>query len=197
MWEAAPRQVQTGITASRRIFIGHNPTFWTSKSTCCENGTDIRPKWVHADIHAQTRPPPYHPCSPPPSSGRTLLRHSTIPRQWKLLEILSSDPRGFTVRPGCKSAVSEKTIRRDLILLRQSGFDVSEIVEQFGRKRWRIRHPFDAVSDRPQRYRLIRDSIRVLRGQAEALGDALLAAALEAIEGKIRKKCEDEKPAPR
>ncbi|MGO8749556.1 MAG: HTH domain-containing protein [Thermoguttaceae bacterium] len=133
-----------------------------------------------------------------PPRKNTPAVHSTIPRQWKLLEILSSDPRGFTVKElAAKSAVSEKTIRRDLILLRQSGFDVSEIVEQFGRKRWRIRHPFDAVSDRPQRYRLIRDSIRVLRGQAEALGDALLAAALEAIEGKIRKKCEDKKPRPR
>jgi hypothetical protein len=36
----------------------------------------------------------------------------------------------------------------------------------------------------------------VLRSQAEALGDAALAAALEAIEGKIRKKCEDRKVRP-
>ena len=117
---------------------------------------------------------------------------SPLSRQWRLLEQLSSRPQGMTVKELVASTgVSDKTIRRDLALLRQVGFDVEETVEKHGRKLWRIRQPFEATQERPERYRLIRDSIRGLRTQAESLGDALLAASLEAIELRLTKKCGD------
>lgn len=138
-----------------------------------------------------------------PITSRVLRQETTsssspLSRQWGLLEQLSANPRGMTVKElVAASGVSDKTIRRDLALLSQLGFDVEEIVEKHGRKLWRIRHPFEAVSDRAERYRLIREAIRGVKTQVEGLGDALLAADLEALEWKMAKKCEDKKIKPR
>ena len=65
---------------------------------------------------------------------------SSLARQWRLLKLLTFTPKGFTVKElVAVLGMSEKTIRRDLTFLKQVGFNVSEKVEEFGRKVWRIR----------------------------------------------------------
>ena len=65
---------------------------------------------------------------------------SPLARQWRMLKLPTFTPKGFTVKElVAVSGVSEKTIRRDLIFLRNVGFDISEKVEEFGRKVWRVR----------------------------------------------------------
>ena len=55
-------------------------------------------------------------------------------------ETLTFAPKGFTVKElVAVSGVSEKTVRRDLAFLKEVGFDVSETVEEFGRKLCRVR----------------------------------------------------------
>jgi predicted DNA-binding transcriptional regulator YafY len=62
--------------------------------------------------------------------------HTPMVRQWQLLEWLSSEPEGVTVAEAAiATGMDQKTIRRDLILLRKIGFDLDETVEEFGRKR--------------------------------------------------------------
>ena len=48
--------------------------------------------------------------------------------------------KGVTLRRAAREfGVSPRTIRRDLVLLEQLGFDLEETVEKFGRKRWRVK----------------------------------------------------------
>jgi predicted DNA-binding transcriptional regulator YafY len=61
-------------------------------------------------------------------------------RQWTLTQIITTRSLGATVRELAKELeTSEKTIRRDLETLRNSGFPLDEIKEAYGRKRWRLR----------------------------------------------------------
>ena len=65
---------------------------------------------------------------------------SILARQWRLLKLMIFSPKGFTIKElVALSGVSEKTVHRDLIFLKEVGFDVSETVEDFGRKLWRVR----------------------------------------------------------
>ena len=96
------------------------------------------------------------------------------------------------------SGVSEKTVRRDLALLKQVGFDVAETVQDFGRKLFRIRHPSEVaegVNARKGQYRSICDSLEQLHDQATALGDVLLAADLEGIQLRVRQRWQETQAA--
>ena len=89
--------------------------------------------------------------------------HSPLIRQWQLLEWLSSEPEGITVGEAAQATgVDQKTIRRDLIMLRKIGFDLEEKVEEFGRKRWRGRQPFERMRSKRRRYQMIRDGLDLL-----------------------------------
>ncbi len=123
---------------------------------------------------------------------------STLVRQWRLLELLSSAYKGLTVKEMVvHSGVSEKTVRRDIALLRQVRFDVSETVVKQGRKLFRIRHPSESaegVEARQWQYRSICDALEQLHVQAKALGDVLLAADLEGMQLRVRQRCGRPKP---
>jgi len=60
-------------------------------------------------------------------------------RQWTLLQTLSARRNGVTLREmSNETAVSQKTIFRDLQLLRRVGFPVQETVGDHGRKHWKL-----------------------------------------------------------
>lgn len=60
-------------------------------------------------------------------------------RQWILLRTLCSRHYGMTIKEMVQELnVSEKTIRRDLETFQTAGFPLKEVVEEFGRKKWRI-----------------------------------------------------------
>ncbi len=60
-------------------------------------------------------------------------------RQWILLRKLCSSRYGVTIQDMIHElGVSDKTIRRDLETFQASGFPLTETVEEFGRKKWRI-----------------------------------------------------------
>ena len=81
------------------------------------------------------------------------------------------------------TGMSEKTVRRDIITLREVGFDVVETVGEFGRKYWSLRNPFDRLWTKREQYESIRESIFLLIDQAKAIGDHRLDAALEVVCG--------------
>ena len=60
-------------------------------------------------------------------------------RQWRLYQTLTGIPSGKTgVELAEVFGVSSKTIQRDLATLRAVGIPVEEVVEQRGRKRWKV-----------------------------------------------------------
>ena len=60
---------------------------------------------------------------------------SPLLRQWLLLKAISAAAGQATIKSLVRqTGVSEKTIRRDIALLRRVGFPVVENVEEFGRK---------------------------------------------------------------
>ena len=123
---------------------------------------------------------------------------STLVRQWRLLELLSSAFKGLTIKElVVHSGVSEKTVRRDIALLKQVGFDVAETIEDYGRKLFRIRHPSEVtegLAARQGQYRAICDVLEQLHDQAKGLGDVLLAADLEGMQLRVRQRCRKPKP---
>ena len=67
---------------------------------------------------------------------------SPIVRQWQLLNALSNRREGVTVRAMAdEHSVSQKTVRRDLLLLRRIGLPLEEAEEDYGRKVWKITEP--------------------------------------------------------
>jgi proteasome accessory factor B len=65
----------------------------------------------------------------------------TLPllRQWSVLKTLSARRHGATLRELAEEAnVTQKTISRDLALLRHVGFPIREIVGPHGRKQWTL-----------------------------------------------------------
>ena len=98
---------------------------------------------------------------------------SQLVRQWHLLEWLSSETQGVTVEEAAQATgKDQKTIRRDLILLRKAGFDLEETVEDHGRKRWRIRQPFERLRSKRRQYEAIRSGLDTLLKQAAKLTTA-------------------------
>jgi predicted DNA-binding transcriptional regulator YafY len=64
---------------------------------------------------------------------------SPLLRQWKLLMTLAGCEAGLGVYELSREyAVTDKTVRRDLILLRRAGFPLEEAVGPRGRKLWKI-----------------------------------------------------------
>ena len=60
-------------------------------------------------------------------------------RQWVLLRMLCSRHYGVTIKDIVHELnVGEKTIRRDLETFRAAGFPLTEVVGEFGRKKWHI-----------------------------------------------------------
>ena len=116
--------------------------------------------------------------------------HSPLLRQWELLDWLSSSDEGVTVADAASAlGVDEKTIRRDLILLRKAGFDLRESVEDHNRKRWRLRTRFEAMRTSRQKYRAVRDNLGVLLDQAQQLQDQRLVDDLRALRRRVARKC--------
>lgn len=61
-------------------------------------------------------------------------------RQWRMLRMLSAESHGWTTADfASEFGVSQKTVRRDLKLLRTVGFAVEEQIERHGLKRWVLR----------------------------------------------------------
>ena len=68
-----------------------------------------------------------------------MKEQAAIARHWCLVRLLSSRPTGATVRELMDVVgVSEKTIRRDLVLLRSVGFPLSETIVARNLKRWQL-----------------------------------------------------------
>ncbi len=68
-----------------------------------------------------------------------------------------SEPEGVTVAEAVEATgAGDKTIRRDLIMLRKVGFDLEETVGEYGRKSWRIRQPFERLRSKRRQYQSIR-----------------------------------------
>lgn len=58
-------------------------------------------------------------------------------RQWTLLRLLSARRQGVTLKElAAEAGVSQKTVQRDLNLLRRLAFPIDEIVGDHGRKHW-------------------------------------------------------------
>ena len=118
-----------------------------------------------------------------------------------IAEALDLCAKGFTVKElVALSGVSEKTVRRDLAFLKDVGFDVSETVEDFGRKLWRIRRLPESTGGRgsaKERYGLIHDTLRDLHDVALILGDSPLAESLKRLQEWVQGKCQGKRPKPR
>lgn len=64
---------------------------------------------------------------------------ATLLRQWQLLTLLSAPNGQATVRQLVeRSGVCDKTVRRDLELLKEVGFPLVEVVGERGRKHWQL-----------------------------------------------------------
>ena len=126
---------------------------------------------------------------------------SPLARQWRVLKLLTFAPKGFTVKElVAVSGMSEKTIRRDLVFLKQVGFDISETVEDYGRKLWRVRRLSESTGGKGttgEKYALIHDTLRDLHDVALVLGDLSLAEALKRLQEWVGGKCHGKKPKPR
>ncbi len=118
-------------------------------------------------------------------------------RQWRVLKLLTYSPKGFTVKElVALSGMSDKTVRRDLGLLQTSGFDLSETVEEYGRKRWRIRRLPESMAVRGgvrEKYGLIHDTLGDLHDAAVIIGDSGLAQALKQLQDWVEGKCQGRK----
>ncbi len=115
---------------------------------------------------------------------------SALVRQWRMLEVLSSTPRGATVRELADAAGTHaKTVRRDLILLRKAGFDLKASAGRFGRKSWRVGERFEGLKSPRKQYKVILETLDVLLTQVGVVGDRRLVKELEAIRGRVEKKC--------
>ena len=126
---------------------------------------------------------------------------STLARQWRLLKLLAFAPRGFTIKElEAVSGVSEKTVRRDLALLKHVGFDVGETMEDFGRKLYRIRRlpeSTDGKSRKGEMYGVIHDALQQLHDVAVILGDSPLAESLNRLQEWVQGKCRGPRRKPR
>src|SRR5260370_37738033 len=70
--------------------------------------------------------------------GTAMLKDSSFLRQWNTVMALAAHGAGRGVDDLAKEqAVGDKTIRRDLIVLRKAGFPLEETVGARGRKVWR------------------------------------------------------------
>ena len=121
--------------------------------------------------------------------------HTPLIRQWKLLDLLSSAPFGVTVRELAEATGrSDKTVRRDLVLLRKVGFDLRESVGPYGRKSWRVGQRFERLRSRRTQFKAILDTLDVLLMQVSLAGDRRLNVDLQSIRRRIVRKCRKDRP---
>ena len=124
---------------------------------------------------------------------------SALARQWRLLKLLTFAPKGFTVKQlVAVSGMSVKTIRRDLVFLKEVGFDVAETVGESGVSRgvfaaWRI----TGEGRGEKSTALIHDTLNDLHDVALILGDEGLAFSLKRLGEWVGGKCHGRKPKPR
>ncbi len=126
---------------------------------------------------------------------------STLARQWRLLKLLAFAPKGFTIKElEAVSGVSEKTVRRDLALLKHVGFDVGETMEDFGRKLYRLRRLPESTNGnghKGEKYALIHDALQQIHDVALILGDSPLAESLNRLQEWVEAKCRGPRRKPR
>jgi len=122
-------------------------------------------------------------------------------RQWRILKLLVHSPQGFSVKElAALSGMSEKTVRRDLILLQTSGFDMAVTVGDHNRKRWRIRRLPESMAVQGSgrdKYGLIHDTLGDLYDAARIIGDSGLAVALKQLQEWIGEKRRSRQAKPR
>ncbi len=115
--------------------------------------------------------------------------------------LLTYSPKGYTVKELVSlSGMSDKTVRRDLIFFQRVGFDLSETVGEYGRKRWRIRRMPESMAVRGgvrEKYALIYDTLGDLRDAARIIGDTGLAVALKQLQEWVEGECRSRKVKPR
>ena len=115
---------------------------------------------------------------------------NAIVRQLILIQRLTNNPEGVAVAELAEEArTSQRTIRRDLIRIREVGFDLKETVAEFGKKYWRIRQPWERLRSKRKRYVLIRSSLDLLIEQAVGAGDKRLENDFRAIWKRLGRKC--------
>ena len=113
-----------------------------------------------------------------------------IVRQLKLIQRLTNSPEGVAVDDLAEEAgISQKTIRRYLIRIREIGFDLKETASEVGKKYWRIRQPWERLRSKRKRYVLIRESLDLLIEQATGVGDTRLENDLRVIWKRLGRKC--------
>jgi len=72
-----------------------------------------------------------------------MARGESLLRQWKLLKILQSRRVGMSLRDlAALAGYTERTIQRDLRLLREAGFPVTHNDDEFGKRFWRLPSQF-------------------------------------------------------
>ncbi len=81
--------------------------------------------------------------------------------------------------------VTAETIRRDRTLLERLGFDLEETIEEYGRKRWRLRRAFERPQTRQQRCREIGVLLDQASEHANALDDGGLEKELETLRKRV------------
>ena len=68
-----------------------------------------------------------------------MAESAQLMRQWRLLQILSHRKQGVTLQElAQETEVSNRTIARDLLVLKSVGFPVSEVTTAHGKKQWKI-----------------------------------------------------------
>jgi len=113
-----------------------------------------------------------------------------IVRQLILIQRLTNNPEGVAVAELAEEAgTSQKTIRRDLIRIREVGFHLKETVGEFGREYWRIYQPWERLRSKRKRYVLIQDSLDLLIEQAVEVGDKRLENDFRSIRKRLGRKC--------
>lgn len=68
-----------------------------------------------------------------------MVESAQLMRQWRILQILSHRKQGATLRELAEETeVSNRTISRDITLLKTVGFPLMEVISDHGRKQWKI-----------------------------------------------------------
>ena len=71
-----------------------------------------------------------------------MVESQQVLRQWRLLQQLAETRQGISLRQLAASfQVSDRTLRRDLVILQTVGFPLEEVTAERGLKRWKMR-PF-------------------------------------------------------
>ncbi|MGB9626851.1 MAG: helix-turn-helix transcriptional regulator [Phycisphaerae bacterium] len=115
-----------------------------------------------------------------------MARGESLLRQWKLLKILQSRRVGISLRDLAGLAgYTERTIQRDLRLLREAGFPVTHNDDEFGKRFWRLPSQF---LEREGIVLSVTEAVSLYfaRELLAPLSGTSLAEGLDSVIGKIR-----------